>query len=145
MYNKVIRRKPIHREYNEGVKLHQFLKYRDIAHAHVPNETGGNFARGSMNKNLGVSAGFPDYVIFLKPSQTKRGMPLNVAIELKEPSGKNKATPLQKQWLELLQGQGFIVSVCYGFEDAKRFLIDKCGYFDNGVVNLKDFNGKCPF
>ena len=113
----------IHKEFNEGVKLHQWLERRDIPHTHIANEGNGDFRRGAMNKALGVSSGFPDYLIFLPNGH-------NVAIELKEPSGKNKATPKQWEWLTTLAKRGFYTAVCTGAGKAVEFLINECGYID---------------
>lgn len=120
----------IHKEFNEGVRLHQWLSRRDIPHTHVANETGGNMRQGVLNKKLGVSAGFPDLLIFLPNGN-------NVAIELKEPSGKNKATTQQWAWLTLLAKHGFYTSVAFGAEKAIEFLINDCGY-ENTEHYFKD-------
>lgn len=134
----------IHSEFNECVKLHQWLKWRDIKHFHCPNETGGNWQRGALNKKIGVSAGVPDYLLFLTADQTSKGLPVNIAIEMKEPSGKNKASTLQKEWLKTLSAQGFLVRVCFGFEDAKDFIINGCGYVDDGIMSAKEYSNM-PF
>ena len=121
----------IHAEYNESVRLAQWLRWRDIKFTHVANETGGNFKMGAMNKSMGVSPGFPDYLIFLPNG-------VNVAIELKEPSGKNKASKLQVQWLKTLSAHGFQVAVSFGALDAIKFLTESCGYIDDRQPNLKE-------
>lgn len=128
----------IHKEYIEASHLHNWLKWRNIKHFHCPNETGGNVGRGVMNKRIGVSAGVPDYFVFLNGNQTKSGEFVNIAIELKEPSGKNKASTKQKEWLEVLENQGFKVYVAFGFLDAVNF-IKKCGYVDNEIPSPKEF------
>ena len=127
----------IHKEYLEASQLHNWLKWRDIKHFHCPNETGGNIHRGVMNKRIGVSAGVPDYFIFLNAEQSKDGVPVNIAIELKEPSGKNKASKFQDEWLRVLNGQGFKVKVAFGYLDAVNF-IKECGYLDNGIPSPKE-------
>lgn len=50
-------RRPTQHEYREAVNLHRWLEIRGIDHFHVPNETGGNPARGAMNKRMGVKKG----------------------------------------------------------------------------------------
>lgn len=102
------------KEYYEAKALHQYLEARRIPHTHIANEHGGHVARASMAKAIGVSAGFPDFLIFLPNG-------INVALELKAVDG-GKESKLQRQWLDLLETRGFVVGVCKGFYKAKDFI-----------------------
>lgn len=103
----------LQREWYEAKNLHDWLTLKGIPHTHVSNEHGGNAVRASLAKKMGVSAGFPDFLIFL-PNQ------VNVALELKIKG--NKTSPLQDKWLEILRYQGFEVAVCYGFYEAQDYI-----------------------
>lgn len=61
----------------------------------------------------GVSPGVPDLMI---PS-------LKVFIEMKKEIG-GIVSAEQKDWLEYLSINGYIVKVCKGYEEAKQFIID---------------------
>lgn len=113
----------IQAEYNEAVRLHKWLEVRGIKHFHVPNETGGNAWRGSSNKRMGVSAGVPDYFIFLPNGK-------NVALELKRGDSPAYATEKQKEWLKYLSTRGFDVCVAHGAKEAVDYL-KAMGYDDD--------------
>lgn len=112
----------IQAEYNEAVRLHRWLEIRDIRHFHVPNETGGNAWRGSANKRMGVSAGVPDYFVFLPNG-------VNLVIELKRADKPAYASKEQREWLAYLSTRGFKVCVAHGAKEAVDY-IKSCGYDD---------------
>lgn len=77
----------------------------------IPN---GGHRHGLVARKLrdeGVKAGVPD--LFLP---VPRGRWHGLFIEIKE--GKNKTTPLQREWISNLCQQGYKVDVCYGSEQA---------------------------
>ena len=76
---------------------------------------------------MGVSAGFPDYLVF--PPIGKFGTLVPVAIEMKQ-IAKGSATPEQKQWLKDLEKVGFRTAVCHGAAEAVAFL-KELGYIDD--------------
>ena len=124
----------VHAEYNEAVKLHRWLEARGIRHFHVPNETGGNAWRGSSNRAMGVSAGVPDYFVFLPNG-------VNLAIELKRADKPAYASQSQKDWLKFLSTRDFMVYVAHGAQEAVDY-IKSNGYEDTvGHLPLD----KCPF
>lgn len=105
---------PVASEYQEAVAFHQWLQGQRIDHFHVPNETGGHGARGAMNKRMGVSAGVPDFFVFIrKGSEVRR-----IVIELKRKDGGTGATPAQRDWLRKLAGYGFEAYICDGAFEA---------------------------
>lgn len=103
---------------------------RKIQHTHIVNEQ-PNKQRAIAEKRMGKSKGMPDYLIFLPNG-------VNVAIELKEPSGKSKASKEQVQWLQFLSTRGFQCAVCHGAFEAVRFLRE-CGYVESTA------NASSPF
>ncbi len=68
-------------------------------------------------KASGMKKGYPD--IFLPVARnTYHGLFIEMKI------GKNKPTIQQLQWHEKLIAQGYLVHVCYGFEEAKQVIIN---------------------
>jgi predicted RecB family endonuclease len=71
-------------------------------------------------KAEGVKAGVPD--IFLAvPRSGFHGL----FIEMK--AGRNKTSEKQNEWIAKLIQSGYMVVVCYGFEEAKREILDYLG------------------
>ena len=88
---------------------------------------------------MGLSAGCPDLLIFTRPAPSPQVVDpdadsgvewvqaTGVAIELKAPGRKPKtdragrfsgAEPHQREWLEALESEGWVVFVAYGCDDA---------------------------
>lgn len=110
-----------HEEYIECVKFHDWLQSRGIVHTHIANETNGDPKRGIQNKRIGVSSGFPDYIILLPLGVFGDKIP--VAIEMKKPHG-GVVSSNQKAWLAQLESVGFECAVCNGASEAVKFLRD---------------------
>lgn len=106
-------------EAQEGLVLVAYLRLKGYMFTHIPNETGGTpeaKRRAIRMKQQGVSKGFPDYLVL-----TKNGM---VAIELKR-SKKSVSSPVSKEqlnWLIALSAALIPAQVCYGAEEAIKFL-----------------------
>lgn len=88
----------------------------------VPNMGKRDYALAAYLKAEGLTAGIPDIVIPM-PRKTYHGL----FIELKKPGGR-KPSDNQQYWLEALTAQGYLATVCYGFEPAKNVIRE---YFDN--------------
>jgi len=88
------------------------LQYPTAWVHHSPNEGKRGYVQQYKIKNMGVSSGFPDLLIF----QDKK----IIAVELK--AGKNKATTNQSMWLEFLNAVGIPAKVCTGIEEAMSFI-----------------------
>lgn len=82
---------------------------------HIPNGGSRNKREAANLKRQGVRAGVPDLCL-----PVARGDYHGLYIELKY--GKNTATKNQKEWLNRLQAQGYAVTICYGWEQAKLAL-----------------------
>lgn len=80
---------------------------------HVPNGGKRDARTGRALKRQGVKAGVPDLCL-----PVARGGYHGLYIELKV--GKNKTTRKQEEWINALRQQGYHVSVCYGWEEAKE-------------------------
>lgn len=95
----------------EWVRL-QYPREAEYLH-HSPNEGKHKVQYRVKQKRLGVSAGFPDLVLYLP-----RGGFTGLAIELKSDSG-NKPTQSQIDWLDRLGESGWMAAWCRGFDAAK--------------------------
>ena len=127
-------------EDDESRLFHEWLSRNNIPHTHIANEgIGGrrDFARTRKAKSLGQSAGFPDFLVVIPTShgwamwdqQTQMLLkPVHqnrlVAIEMKRQKG-GKVSDKQKAWLETLNSAGIKAVVCKGFEEAKKFILDR--------------------
>ncbi len=106
-------------EYNESVAFADYLELLKAQgkvrlYSHIPNETyTTSWAQKLKNKRMGVSKGFPDYVIL-----TEKEM---VVIELKRRKG-GKVSKEQEEWIAEFQRLGIRASVCKGMDEAVDFL-----------------------
>lgn len=85
---------------------------------HVPNGGKRNAREAGRLKRQGVRAGYPDLVL-----DVARGGYHGLRIELKatraELGRKPEVSPLQRQWLDRLNLQGYRALVCEGWEQAR--------------------------
>lgn len=95
---------------------------------HVPNGGRRDKKEAVSLKRQGVKAGVPD--LFLPVA---RDGYFGLYIELKV--GRNKTTDLQKKWIKDLIEQGYIVEVCYGWQEAKE-LIEEYLMRPRTIVNI---------
>lgn len=87
------------------------FKYPGAVIHHSPNEGKRSAFERYLMKVLHVSSGFPDLLVFYNGKV--------IALELK--AGKNKTTPNQVRWLNLLN-QYFPAACCVGFDEATHFI-----------------------
>lgn len=101
-------------EYLEHIEVASWLRVKGIRFHHSPNETyTTSFSALAKNKRMGVSRGFPDFIVVL---------PSGLAfIELKRVRG-GRTSPEQEQWLEALTVVGCRCAVCYGAKHAIEVL-----------------------
>jgi len=78
---------------------------------HIQNASANRSA-----KVVGVKAGVPDIHLPISKGGYK-----GLWIELKV--GKNKASDKQNEWIDFLRSQGYIVGICYGWEEARDYII----------------------
>lgn len=83
---------------------------------HIPNGGKRNKLEAIRLKKEGVKAGVPDICL-----PVARLNYHGLYIELKAKKG--KASDNQVIWIEKLKEQGYIVVICYGWEDAKRVIL----------------------
>lgn len=94
---------------------------------HVPNGGKRDKRTATALRRQGVKAGVPDLCL-----PVARGGYHGLYIELKV--GKNKTTEKQDKWIAALRQQGYYVSVCYGWEEARETIEN---YLD-GKTRRKD-------
>lgn len=109
-------------------------EHPELAHLFaVPNGGWRHKATAGALKASGVKAGVPD--LFLPVA---RGGYHGLWMELKIKP--NKVSAVQQEWLAFLEGQGYAVSVCYGFDElvstVEWYL--ELGAFDARLVEAKE-------
>ncbi len=97
----------------------------------IPNGGQRHKAVAAKMKAEGLKSGVPDICLAF-PS----GGFFGLFIELKV--GKNKTTPSQNEWIMRLQQAGYMVVVCYGYEAAKREILDYLGESGEAVRMIEE-------
>lgn len=109
-------------EDQEQLALVNWLRMKGIRFHHSPNGGHRHKATAGKMKAQGVSAGFPDLMIF---PAVGTGLPV-LFIELKRQKG-GRVSEHQQEWLSYLQSAGYRAKVCHGFSEARAF-IESEGY-----------------
>lgn len=102
-------------EAEEQSAVIQYCAYRHIPIFHIPNGGTRNPAEAKHLKQQGVKAGVPDLFVPV-PNRYFSGL----FIEMKAQQG--KVSEYQKNWIQLLNHNGYLAVVCYGFQEAKEVL-----------------------
>ena len=84
---------------------------------HIPNGGSRNKVEAFNLKKQGVKAGVPDLFF---PVAKKGYYGLFIEMKVKN----NKPTENQKKWLNALAEQGFLTTVCYSFEEARKTILN---------------------
>ena len=111
-------------EHDEQVKLFTWASYLETQIPelkmmfHIPNGGHRYKAVAVKMKAEGVKAGVPDIFLAVPRSGGFHGL----FIEMK--AGRNKTSEKQNEWIAKLIQSGYLVVVCYGFEEAKREILD---------------------
>lgn len=109
-------------EDQEQLALCNWLRMKGIRFHHSPNGGHRHKAVAGKLKAQGVSAGFPDLIIF---PAINSGLPV-LFVEMKRQRG-GVVSDHQKDWLDYLNKAGFPAQVCKGFNEARQF-IEERGY-----------------
>jgi len=103
-------------EAQEQATVIQYCDLRRILVFAIPNGGFRNTAEAAKLKWQGVRPGVPDLFI-----PVQRGGYGGLFIEMKRADGKpSDITKEQMEWLEQLNDNGYMATVCFGFEDAIR-------------------------
>ena len=102
-------------EHLEQVRLVSWFRrqYPSVRIFAIPNGGGRSMAQGASLKAEGVQAGIPDLFV---PAWL-------LWIEMKRETG-GVVSPIQRDWIEYLEGIGHRVIVGRGFDDARRQILD---------------------
>lgn len=93
----------------------KYCDFRKIPIFAIPNGGGRNAKEAYFMKRSGLKAGVPDLCI---PAARKGYHGLY--IEMKH--GKNKPTDKQRQWIQILNDNGYCAKVCYGAKEAMELI-----------------------
>jgi hypothetical protein len=104
-------------EATEQMAVVAWCDLNNIPVFHIPNEAKRSYAAAATLKKMGMRKGVPDLCIPV-PVGRHHGL----FIEMKY--NRNKTSPEQDRWLELLNEHGYIASVCWGFEEARQEIKD---------------------
>lgn len=97
-----------------------FLEPKGYKWFHSPNGGRRNPIEGAKLKRLGVKKGIPDLILPMG-----RNSYHGLVIELKRVDGKLSDLSFeQKEWLEWFKGQRWSAHVAFGFEHAKRIVLE---------------------
>lgn len=92
---------------------------------HYPSGGKRPYGEAGKMKGLGTKAGVPDLIL-----PVPRGQYHGLFIEMKRPDkSKARTSPEQKEWIRMLNEEGFLAVICYGQDEAKETIID---YLDLG-------------
>ena len=114
-------------EYDEQVKLANYLDAKGYLWCHVPNGGNRNPITGAKLKRQGVKPGVPDVLIFdnLEAEIYLEGIGKcsGIAIELKKSNGNlSDVRESQQKWLNDLERRRWITKIAFGADDAIDFL-----------------------
>ena len=84
---------------------------------HIPNGEKRDRITAAKLKAMGVRAGVPDLCLPV-PRKGYHGL----YIELK--AGTSRPSKTQQGWIAFLAGEGYLVKICYGFQEAASALLD---------------------
>lgn len=87
---------------------------------HIPNESIGGRGWLIRNRQMGVRSGIPDLMLPI-PMNGYHGL----FVELKAEGG--RVSPHQQKWLDALNQLGYLAVVAYGWEEAKKIILDYVG------------------
>ena len=111
-------------EYEEQIKLAEYLDMKNYCWCHVPNGGNRNAVTGAKMKKQGVKKGFPDVQIFDVPREFD-GVPgkliRGIVIELKIKKG-GRVRESQDKWLQELAARNWLTNVCHGADEAIDWL-----------------------
>lgn len=89
---------------------------------HPANGEMRNKVTAARLKRMGVRPGVPDVWL-----PARSGAYSGLVIELKRSDKSNKASEKQKEWLKLLEGQGWQTAICFGWVRAAQAILE---YFE---------------
>jgi len=102
---------------------------------HIPNGGKRSALTATILKREGVKAGVPD--LFLPVA---RGGYHGLYIEMKKEGG--RLSKNQKRWIKELIKQGYRAAVCFGFEPARKELLNYLKTEKNNSLDIQETKNK---
>ena len=99
-------------EHQEQSSVVKYCTLKKIPIFHIPNGSYKSVTARTKSKQEGLKAGVPDLMLPI-PNKNHHGL----FIEMKRVKN-SKVSVHQKQWIELLNKQGYKAIVCYGNNEA---------------------------
>lgn len=87
---------------------------------HIPNGGSRNIIEAAKLKRMGVRRGVFDYFL-ATPRLIEGNLYSGAWLEMKAPKGRLK--PEQKDWAQMMNDRGYVVAVCYDWEQARDFIL----------------------
>lgn len=126
------RRRPQHLESQEQRLFVQRFRLdprtRDLPACAIPNGGRRNAREAALMKAEGVSAGAPDWVLFVASRDTVQPYQYHgLALEFKRPDKTIRVTPAQADWHQTLRAHGWRVEIVKSAQEAWTYL---CRHLD---------------
>ena len=102
-------------EHHEQCAVADWLDWNHIRFYAIPNGGDRNVVVAAKLKAEGVKRGVPDLCICVKTKEYA-----GLYVEMKY--GKNKPTAEQRDWIEHLNGAGYMAVVCYSADEAIKVI-----------------------
>jgi hypothetical protein len=122
------RRKPVHLEAQEQRLFVQRFRLdrrtRDLPACAIPNGGRRGAREAALMKAEGVSAGAPDWVLFVAASDNNTH---GLALEFKSPTGRGVISPAQQDWHDRLREHGWAVHIVKTASEAWDILARHLG------------------
>ena len=107
-------------EHDEQNIVIKYCELKKIPVFHIPNGSYKSFTARVKSKQEGLKPGVPDLMIPIAKSIYH-----GLFIEMKRLKGGN-VSEHQKQWIELLNKQGYRAIICYGSSEAIKEIESYC-------------------
>lgn len=109
-------------EFEEQCALVEWLEIKEVMFTSIPNSTWtSSWKQKVKNTKSGLRKGLPDMVIYVPTHKSKNKKPRIIFIEMKRKKG-SATSPEQKKWMEAFWSVGIDAAICFGFDDAEKYL-----------------------
>lgn len=117
-------------EYDEQRLLVKWLRDNKIPCSSSGNgfslDTRNNVQYMAKLKASGLSVGYPDLDVFI-------GNGISLHIEMKREKG-GTVSAAQEKWVTWFNNNGYKAKVCYGFKEAKKYVIEECKKINKNLI-----------
>lgn len=124
--------------------FHKWLDQRNIPHTHIPNEsksqTKAAIIRGKKLKDMGVSAGYWDYDVYIPVIDLDGEIGGYELLKIEMKRAKKSLSTVsasQKRWGVIYEQAGIECYICYGAEAAEQVVEDVYERINQEKLKLK--------